>query len=291
MLLIAIPGFTTNTTARQGSIQKNQKFFQRRALGGSGTKSPHPGVCPLLPAGGAGGARSPTESEEIPTIAQFSAEPETERWWGSLSWWRWRELNPRPKALRRDFLRAQTIIAEVLLLLFPSLTADRHAVRSGELHDVWHGQSLPYAHLPLNDALPGSRSFRVGRLPLIRQQQQQCCCYLIYNLPVLWRSGAAARLSRLHTPVETLTPPHRRKVRSAPSLPSAFGCRRGLRSLPCPSSRTKICGSLRVSGGRGSRRIAPLAVLHRRSALGLRRSRPYGGRSFRSFCRALAGGL
>ena len=80
-------------------------------------------------------------------------------------------------------------------------------VRSGELHDVWHGQSLPYSHLPLNDALPGSRSFRVGRLPLIRQQQQQCCCYLIYNLPVLWRSGAAARWSRLHTPVETLTPP------------------------------------------------------------------------------------
>jgi len=72
---------------------------------------------------------------------------------------------------------------------------------------VWHGQSLPYAHLPLNDALPGSRSFRVGRLPLVRQQQQQCCCYLIYNLPVLWRSGAAARWSRLHTPVETLTPP------------------------------------------------------------------------------------
>lgn len=64
---------------------------------------------------------------------------------------------------------------------FPSLTANRHAARSGELHNVWHGQSLPYAHLPLNDALPGSRSFRVGRLPLIRQQQQQCCCYLIYK--------------------------------------------------------------------------------------------------------------
>ena len=73
---------------------------------------------------------------------------------------------------------------------------------------MWHGRSAPYAHLPLNDALPGSRSFRVGRLPLIRQQQQQCCCYLIYKLPVLWRSGAAARWSRLHTPVETLTPPY-----------------------------------------------------------------------------------
>ncbi len=26
------------------------------------------------------------ESEEIPTIAQFSAKPETERWWEFLSW-------------------------------------------------------------------------------------------------------------------------------------------------------------------------------------------------------------
>ena len=87
---------------------------------------------------------------------------------------------------------------------------------------MWHGRSAPYAHLPLNDALLGSRSFRVGRLPLVRQQQQQCCCYLIYNLPVLWRSGAAARWSGLHTPVETLTPP----------------CRRGENrpSLLCPSS-------------------------------------------------------
>ena len=95
--------------------------------------------------------------------------------------------------------------------LFPSLTARRQAVRLGELHDLWHGQSLPYSHLPLNDALPGSRSFRVGRLPLIRQQQPSAgnnCRYLIYNVPVLWRSGAAARLSCLHIPVETGTPPY-----------------------------------------------------------------------------------
>lgn len=85
-------------------------------------------------------------------------------------WWRWRELNPRPKALKRDFLRAQPIIAGVLLSPFPSLQANRHAGRSGELHDVWRRQSLLHAHLPLNDALPGSRSFRVGRPPLIRQQ-------------------------------------------------------------------------------------------------------------------------
>ena len=30
-------------------------------------------------------------------------------------WWRWGELNPRPKALQRDFLRAQTVIVEVFL--------------------------------------------------------------------------------------------------------------------------------------------------------------------------------
>ena len=119
-----------------------------------------------------------------------------------------------------------------MLLPFPSKTANRHAVISGELHDVWHGQSLPYAHLPLNDALPGSRSFRVGRLPLVRQQQQQCCCYLIYNLPVLWRSGAAARWSRLHTPVETLTPPCRRSEIRSVSFPPTV-CGPLVKTAPC----------------------------------------------------------
>ena len=127
---------------------------------------------------------------------------------------------------RRRLLRKSSFV-------FPFQTANRHAVRSGELHDVWHRQSLLYAHLPLNDALPGSRSFRVGRLPLVRQQQQLCCCYLIYNLPVLWRSGAAARWSRLHTPVETLTPPRRRgEIRSVPFPPGGENCT----PLLCPSS-------------------------------------------------------
>ncbi len=134
-------------------------------------------------------------------------------------------------------------------LLFPLRTASRHAALSGELHDVWHRQSLLYAHLPLNDALPGSRSFRVGRLPLVRQQQQQCCCYLIYNLPVLWRSGAAARWSRLHTPVETLTPPRRRgEIRSVPFPPTVCGlwAKTALRSFapPLPAVNASL-----VSGG------------------------------------------
>ena len=36
------------------------------------------------------------ESEEIPTIAQFSAKPETERWWEFLSWYARGDLNPYP---------------------------------------------------------------------------------------------------------------------------------------------------------------------------------------------------
>ncbi len=116
---------------------------------------------------------------------------------------------------------------------------------------MWHGRSAPYAHLPLNDALPGSRSFRVGRLPLVRQQQQQCCCYLIYNLPVLWRSGAAARWSRLHTPVETLTPPCRRgEIRSVPFPPAVCGlwAKTALRSFAPP-----------LQGGAGSPLRNPLS--------------------------------
>ena len=48
---------------------------------------------------------------------------------------------------------------------------------------------------------------------LIKQREEQCYrCSLIYKLPVLWRSGAAARYSGLHTPVETETSPQQAKV-------------------------------------------------------------------------------
>ena len=110
-------------------------------------------------------------------------------------------------------------------------------VRSGELHDVWHGQSLPYSHLPLNDALPGPRSLRVGRLLLIKQQKQQYRCCLIYNLPILWRLGAAARWSRLHTPVETVTPPSssgRNPLRSVSAAGLRPLARTALRSFAPP---------------------------------------------------------
>ena len=42
-------------------------------------------------------------------------------------WWRRGESNPRPKTLPWELLRAQPVIAEVLLLPFPSPQASRHA--------------------------------------------------------------------------------------------------------------------------------------------------------------------
>ena len=76
--------------------------------------------------------------------------------------------------------------------------------------------SFPPHGRHINDAFPGLWPLRFRRLPLVRQRQQYDCCQLIFKLPVLWRSGAAARLSSLHTPVETGTPPRRRKVQPTP---------------------------------------------------------------------------
>ena len=58
---------------------------------------------------------------------------------------------------------------------------------------------------------------------LFKQREEQFrCCSLIYKVPVLWRSGAAARYSCLHTPVETGTSP---------------GCR--VRQPPAPRARRR----------------------------------------------------
>ena len=70
------------------------------------------------------------------------------------------------------------------------------------------GNSYPPHVRRINDAFPGLRPLRFRRLPLVRQRQQYDCCQLIFKLPVLWRSGAAARLSCLHTPVETGAAPY-----------------------------------------------------------------------------------
>lgn len=56
---------------------------------------------------------------------------------------------------------------------------------------------------------PGSWSFRGGQ-PLIKQRRElRYRCSLIYKLPVFRMTGASARYSRTHVPVETSTPPDR----------------------------------------------------------------------------------
>ena len=60
-------------------------------------------------------------------------------------------MNPCPKTIPRDFLRAETVIADEVH--FPFQMASRHAKRSGESHDAWHGQLFPYSRSLLNDAL------------------------------------------------------------------------------------------------------------------------------------------
>ena len=59
---------------------------------------------------------------------------------------------------------------------------------------------------------PGSWSFRAGRSRLKPRQAQRYRCSLIYKLPIFRMLGASARYSRLYVPVETSTPPCRRKV-------------------------------------------------------------------------------
>ena len=90
------------------------------------------------------------------------------------------------------------------------------------------GNSYPPHVRHINDAFPGLWPLRFRRLPLVRQRQQYDCCQLIFKLPVLWRSGAAARLSSLHTPVETGTPPYicSRKAKGFPRMGLRSAARR-----------------------------------------------------------------
>lgn len=105
---------------------------------------------------------------------------------------------------------------------------------SGQVRVIMRGRgnSYPPHGRHINDAFPGLWPLRFRRLPLVRQRQQYDCCQLIFKLPVLWRSGAAARWSRLHTPVETGTPPCRRdRLCSTRSR-----LHRELAMLRCPST-------------------------------------------------------
>jgi len=61
-------------------------------------------------------------------------------------------LNPRPKTLPQEPLRAQTVIPGGSPALFPSPQASRHAWGSGKLHNSWPAQSFAGARAPRNDA-------------------------------------------------------------------------------------------------------------------------------------------
>ena len=92
---------------------------------------------------------------------------------------------------------------------FPRPTAGRHAVGLGSfimrgtlkaLRTHVHHSSTPH---------PGSWSSRVERSLIMQREEQYYRRSLIYKrLPVLWMSGASARYSCLHAPVETSTPPY-----------------------------------------------------------------------------------
>ena len=52
-------------------------------------------------------------------------------------WWRWGELNPRPKALKQELLRAQQVFSGRRTSRFPSGQANRQACQSGSF--MMHG--------------------------------------------------------------------------------------------------------------------------------------------------------
>ena len=102
---------------------------------------------------------------------------------------------------------------------FPPRAGTAQTARLGRVMMHGRGNSYPPHVRHINDAFPGLWPLRFRRLPLVRQRQQYDCCQLIFRLPVLWRSGAAARLSSLHTPVETGAAPYRSMGKDCIFLP------------------------------------------------------------------------
>ena len=142
---------------------------------------------------------------------------------------------PVRKHFDRTFSGRRTVSA------FPPWAGTGQTAQFSRVMMHGRGNSYPPHVRHINDAFPGLWPLRFRRLPLVRQRQQYDCCQLIFKLPVLWRSGAAARLSSLHTPVETgaapyLTrvgegdPPPRRKLifrRDRPASPAPDTSRSG----------------------------------------------------------------
>ena len=119
---------------------------------------------------------------------------------------------------------------------------------SGQVRVIMRGRgnSYPPHGRHINDAFPGLWPLRFRRPPLIRQRQQLVCCCLIYKLPIFRMLGASARWSRLHTPVETGTPPRRRsKLRSLHFRGQPPAGRENYVSLRCSSSsHRKRCAAV-----------------------------------------------
>ena len=109
---------------------------------------------------------------------------------------------PVRKHFDRTFSGRRTVSA------FPPCTGTGQTEQFSRVMMHGRGNSYPPHVRHINDAFPGLWPLRFRRLPLVRQRQQYDCCQLIFKLPVLWRSGAAARLSCLHTPVETGAAPY-----------------------------------------------------------------------------------
>ena len=122
---------------------------------------------------------------------------------------------PVRKHFDRTFSGRRTVSA------FPPCTGTGQTEQFSRVMMHGRGNSYPPHVRHINDALPGLWPLRFRRLPLVRQRQQYDCCQLIFKLPVLWRSGAAARLSCLCTPVETGAAPCMRPFGRA--MPSQKG--------------------------------------------------------------------
>ena len=98
------------------------------------------------------------------------------------------------------------------LFAFPRPGVSRHTPGSGSF--IVHG-ALKALRTHVHHSTtprPGSWSFRAGRSRLKPRQAQRYRCSLIYKLPVFRMSGPSARCSPTRVPVETSTPPSRRKL-------------------------------------------------------------------------------
>lgn len=142
---------------------------------------------------------------------------------------------PVRKHFDRTFSGRRTVSA------FPPWAGTGQTAQFSRVMMHGRGNSYPPHVRHINDAFPGLWPLRFRRLPLVRQRQQYDCCQLILKLPVLRRSGAAARLSCLHTPVETGTPPcercERRSLHTANGMLASLGLRKQMKILSASPAR------------------------------------------------------